>query len=99
MSGSLYRLVIATNVGLALLLTAGVVVAQTPENAQPPTPKVSTTVSTTTDYLVRVGKHTMWKSQVEKMHPELKAQIIPISKKNGNDFLVLVGKQTVWAST
>lgn len=51
------------------------------------------------DYLVRVGKHIMWKSQVEKMHPEMKSKMVTISKKNNNDFLVQVGKKTVWAST
>ncbi|MBC8140028.1 MAG: hypothetical protein H7Y38_01160 [Armatimonadetes bacterium] len=51
------------------------------------------------DYLVLVGKHTMWKSQVEKMHPEMRKQIVTISKANGNDYPITVGKRTVMAST
>src|SRR5437660_1462998 len=43
------------------------------------------------DYLVQVGKHVMWKSQVEKMHPELKSRVLRLSKANKNDFLVQVG--------
>lgn len=51
------------------------------------------------DYLVQVGKHVMWKSQVEKMHPELKKQSVQISPARHNDFPVTVGKRTVMAST
>lgn len=51
------------------------------------------------DYLVIVNKHTMWKSQVEKMHPELAKKAVMVSKGNGNDYPVTVGKRTVMAST
>jgi hypothetical protein len=51
------------------------------------------------DYLVQVGKHAMWKSQVTKMHPELAKTAKPLSKKEGTDYLVHVGKTPVLAST
>lgn len=51
------------------------------------------------DYLVQVGKHFMWRSQVEKMHPELAKKAVRVSKGNKNDFLVTVDKKPVWAST
>ncbi|MBC8143365.1 MAG: hypothetical protein H7Y38_18210 [Armatimonadetes bacterium] len=51
------------------------------------------------DYLVLIGKHTMWKSQVDKMHPEMRRQMVTISKADGNDYPVTIGKRTVMAST
>lgn len=51
------------------------------------------------DYLVQQGKHVMWKSQLEIMHPELARKATPLSKRAGNDYLVQVGKTSVLAST
>lgn len=51
------------------------------------------------DYLVQVGKHAMWKSQVAAMHPELAKTAKPLSQAAGTDYLVQVGKTPVRAST
>lgn len=51
------------------------------------------------DYLVSVGKHFMWKSQIETMHPTMAKRATRVSKENKNDFLVYVDKKPVWAST
>jgi hypothetical protein len=68
-----------------------------PAEARKPTETKPKTASN--DYLVQVGKHAMWKSQVTKMHPELAKTAKPLSKKAGTDYLVQVGKTPVLAST
>jgi hypothetical protein len=109
-AGRLFRT--TTQLGATFLLMvhlcgAPALAQETPDKkpATPPAPQkpaekkseVSTVAAA--DYLVQVGKHVMWKSQVTKMHPELAKSAKPLSKKEGTDYLVQVGKTSVLAST
>lgn len=86
----------------ALYLTATVSAQTAPPDKKPAAPQKPSETKTemqANDYLVQVGKHVMWKSQVTKMHPELAKSAQPLSKKAGTDYLVHVGKTPVLAST